>query len=348
MKSSLNRPGAAAPAVELAGVAAHLPATQRTSAEVEERITAASPASLSCPPGIVERMTGIRSRRVLPDDEQASDLAAHAVRKLLAETGTDPAQVDLLIFGSASQDCIEPATANIVAAKTSLQCPVLDTKDACNSFLKGVQVAEALVATGQSRCALVAVGETPSRAIRWAVRDLDQLRTSFAGYTFSDAGAAVLLRPSSAPGRGIRYRRFASHSRFWDVGTLPGGGSMHPRDPEHSYFHGDGSHLKEVFASIGAGIVEEALAALGTSFDDYARVLVHQVTGPFLDAFVAATGVPESKLVRLVEDLGNMAAATLPVQLAVALQRGEVAHGDDVLVVGLAGGASLGVLALAL
>jgi 3-oxoacyl-[acyl-carrier-protein] synthase-3 len=336
------------PRVEIAGVVAHLPPAVRTSAEVEERITAASP-GFSCPPGIVTAMTGIRSRHVLPDDEQASDLAAHAVRKLLAGTGADASDVDLLVFGSASQDCVEPATANMVAAKTDLACPVLDTKDACNSFLKGVQVAEALIATRQSRCAVVAVGETPSRAIRWRIRDLDQLRMSFAGYTFGDAGAAVLLR-SAAPGtgRGIRYRQFASHSRFWDVGTLPGGGSMHPRDPEHSYFHGDGSRLKEVFASIGAGIVEQALAATGTTYDDYERVLVHQVTGPFLDAFLAETGVPPGKVVRLVEDLGNMAAATLPVQLAVALERGELVVGDDQHVVGLAGGASLGVLALTL
>ena len=47
----------------------------------------------------------------------ASDLAVAAAAKLLADQGLDIAGVDLLVFASASQDMIEPATAHIVAAR---------------------------------------------------------------------------------------------------------------------------------------------------------------------------------------------------------------------------------------
>ncbi|MEU3660316.1 hypothetical protein AB0E77_11200 [Streptomyces sp. NPDC032940] len=45
---------------------------------------------------------------------------------------------------------------------------------------------------GRARRALVVTGETPSRAVRHAPSGPGQLRDGFAGYTFGDAGAAVV------------------------------------------------------------------------------------------------------------------------------------------------------------
>src|SRR5699024_9566564 len=129
---------------------------------------------------------------VLPDGEDASDLAVAAARTLLAEhPGT---AIDLLIFASASQDMVEPATSHIVAHKLGLDSvPVMDVKNACNSVLNGIEVAEALVATGRYRTVLVASGEAPSRAVRHDVPDRATYALSAPGYTMSDAGAAVLV-----------------------------------------------------------------------------------------------------------------------------------------------------------
>ena len=72
----------------------------------------------------------------------------------------------------------------------------MDIKNACNSFLNGMQVAEALIQTGQYSKALVVSGEIPSRTVRWKIRDFNELKSSFLGYTFGDAGAAVVLERS--------------------------------------------------------------------------------------------------------------------------------------------------------
>jgi 3-oxoacyl-[acyl-carrier-protein] synthase-3 len=317
----------------VAGAAAYLPEGRRTSDELEARIRRESP-GVSFPPGIVELVTGIRTRAVAADHEQTSDLAAAAGR-------------DALLFAAASQDLAEPATANLVQEKIGTNCPVFDVKNACNSFICGVQIGEALIAAGTHRTVLVTVGEIPSRGIKWRVRDREDLRLSFPGYTFGDAGAAVVL--TAAEGRrGIFYRSFRTVSRFWDIGTLPGGGSMHPRGDEWTYFRGDGSRLGEAFASVGPGILHDALDATGTGIDDYARFFVHQVTMPFLKRFVRQTGVPEERLVVTLPELGNIAAATMPVQLAIAYGRGEIGRGDLVAWVGLAGGISIGVLLMEL
>ncbi|TDD90514.1 3-oxoacyl-ACP synthase III family protein [Actinomadura rubrisoli] len=325
----------------ITAVAAHLPERTVTSAEVEARV-AAGGGGYRPPPTIVERMTGIRARHVMGAGEQASDLAVAAARRVLAERGLGPDRLDLLIFGSASQDLVEPATAHIVAAKLGAGCPVFDVKNACNSFLNGLQMADALIRTGQYERVLVCTGESPSRAVRWKVRDRAQFADAFAGYTLSDGGAAMMVE--AAPDGGIFYRDFAAVSSAWRVGTLPGGGSMHPRDPEYGYFSGDGRRLKDVFVASGPELFDTALQKTGLIWDDFAIVAVHQVTVRYLETLRGTLGIPADRLVVTLPEHGNVASASLPLQLATALAEGRCGPGDRVALVGLAGGISLGVV----
>jgi 3-oxoacyl-[acyl-carrier-protein] synthase-3 len=294
------------------------------------------------PARIVERVSGVRHRHVAADDEVASDLAVAACLKVLANAGTDPAGIDLLLFGSASQDMAEPATAHVVAAKLGLACPVMDVKNACNSLLNAVQVADALIAAGQHDRVLVCTGEVPSRAIRWRVRDGDQFAESFPGYTLSDGGAAILIVRSAEPG--ILHVRFTADSTAWDIGTLPGGGSAHPRDIEYTYFRADGARLRAAFQRLDTTLLPDALAATGLGWDDLAVICAHQVTVADLHRFTAATGIPPAKLVVTLPEHGNLASVTLPLQLATAIEQGRCGPGDTVALIGLAGGISLGIM----
>ncbi|GAA0838891.1 ketoacyl-ACP synthase III [Streptosporangium amethystogenes subsp. fukuiense] len=311
----------------ITGVATYLPERTMSSADVERRIEGYVPYG-----GVVERLTGVRRRHVARDDQQASDLAAEAAR------GLDHSGVDLLVFASASQDMVEPATAHIVAAKLGLSCPVFDIKNACNSMINGIQIAEALILSGAYRKVLVCSGEIPSRAIRWRVRDRAQFVDSFAGYTMSDTGAAVTVAADME--RGIFYRDFAADSTAWAVGTLPGGGSAHPRDPEYSYFRGDGRRLKEAFEMIGPDIFLNALKRTGLTWDDFAIVAVHQVALPYLRFLAQVLGIPADRLVVSLPEHGNCASTTLPLQLALGGWR----PGDRVALLGLGGGISTGVI----
>jgi len=318
----------------IGGVAVHLPERRMTSDEVERAIGPYRP-----PAGIVTRLTGITARHVMAEHEQASDLAVAAARKLLAETGTAADEIDLLLFASASQDMVEPATAHIVAAKLDLRCPVMDVKNACNSVLNGLEVATAMVETGRYRRVLVASGEAPSRAVRWQVPNLGTFLRSFAGYTLSDAGAALLV----TPGEGILASAFTADSRHWPAGTLGTGGSAHPRDLDRTYFAMDAGRIKKAFLAIGTGILDDTLAGHGLTWADMAVVCVHQVSRSYLDVFAERAGVPRDKLVVTVAEHGNMASASLPVQLVTAIELGRAGPGDLVALVGLAGGVSLGI-----
>lgn len=331
----------------LAGVAVHLPERRVSSADVEGRVGATS-AAFTPPPGLIRRLTGIESRHMMDDDEQASELAVAAARKLLADTGTPVEEIDLLIFASASQDMVEPATAHIVAAKLKLTCPVMDVKNACNSVLNGIEVADALITSGRYRQVLVVSGEAPSRAVRRGVGSLAGQLRAFPGYTLSDGGAAMLLTADAPPGTGVLATAFTADSWHWEAGTLAAGGSRHPREVEHTYFAMDGARLKVAFLAVGTGILDPTLTRLGLGWTDLAVVGVHQVSLPYVEVFAERAGVPAGRLVITVAEHGNVASVSLPLQLATAAAHGRCGPGDLVALVGLAGGVSPGIAVLGL
>ncbi|GHF54879.1 3-oxoacyl-ACP synthase [Streptomyces mashuensis] len=321
--------------VGITGVGADLPRRAVTSEQLRQRVTAAS--GLPLPAGVFERATGIRSRRTAADDEYASTLALRAARRALDRAGLDPLDVDLLVFASATRDMTEPATAHIVQAALGSRGHALDVTNACNSFVNGIDVARSMIMAGRARRALVVTGETPSRAVRHDPAGPAAFRDAFAGYTFGDAGAAVVLEPVARGG--ILDVDTETHSEHWQVGGIPGGGSRHPRGDEHTYFRGDGRALRDVFEKVGTSVLDRVRHRTGLDRTDFRHVLVHQVTVPYLERFAELSGVPRDRLVVTVPELGNIASATLGVQLD-RVHDG-LRTGDRVLFVGLGGGISI-------
>ncbi|MDJ0335941.1 3-oxoacyl-[acyl-carrier-protein] synthase III C-terminal domain-containing protein [Salinibacterium sp. G-O1] len=329
-----------AASARIAAVGVYLPEHTRTTAETERQLRALNP-TLNLATGLIHRLTGVDTVHLRPAGWQCSDLAVAASTVALAES---PGPIDLLIFASASQDLVEPATSHIVAAKLGLECPVMDVKNACNSVLNGMQVAEALIASGQYRRVLVACGEEPSLGVRWQVSSHDQFIRSFPGYTMSDGGAAVILEATDDPHTGILDSSFIAVSSNWNVGTLSIGGSLNPRDAELSYFDMDGAALQKAFLDLGPQPVLDILGRNRLSWDDIDLVAIHQVALPYLPPIFDRLGVAQGKSVITVADHGNLASVTLPLQLSLAKASGQVGPGSLVLLIGLAGGISLGLM----
>jgi 3-oxoacyl-[acyl-carrier-protein] synthase-3 len=334
----------------IAGLGIFLPETTRRTADTEKRLRSGNP-HVRLATGLITRMTGVHTVHVRPDGWEASDLAVAAARTALEQS---PGPVDLILFASASQDLVEPATSHIVAAKLGTQLidpatPVMDVKNACNSVVNAMQVADALIRSGQYRRVLIASGEGPSVAVRWELRDHDEFIRSFPGYTMSDGGAALVLEANdAADGPGILATKFVAASRHWSVGTLPGGGTMRPHDPDAAYFDMDGRALQQAFLELGPEPVLSLLAEHGWTWDDFDLVAIHQVALPYLPPIFDRLGVPDDRTVLTIAEHGNLASVTLPLQLHLARERGMVRDGSRVLLIGLAGGISLGLVVVQL
>ncbi|MEV8094776.1 3-oxoacyl-ACP synthase III family protein [Kitasatospora sp. NPDC085879] len=317
---------------------AHLPEHRQSTRAIEERMRRSSP-GLRIPDGLIERTFGLRERTLARPEDLPSDLAARAATGLLHQAGLDPGDIDLLLFAAVSADVREPANAHIVAAKTRLTCPAFDVSNACNGILNALQVADALIRTGQHRRVLVTCGETLTRLSRWHLTRAT-LRTGLTSLTGADAGAALLLEASDVPG--IRASAFWANSEGWPAATL--------FDPHHAPGQSQGLHVDSdrLLASF-LGLDEQARLWLKEQRVDVRALdllCVHQPSVPFADTFCRRMGADPAQVVATFPTIGNAAAASLPLQLALATEQGRLRPGTEVALFGLASGASAGVMLL--
>jgi 3-oxoacyl-(acyl-carrier-protein) synthase III len=324
---------------KIISVASYLPERSFKIDEIEDRIKASSEAK-HLPVAAIRRLTGVERVYHREEGVDASDLAANAGRTALQRANLTVNDIDLLIFASASQDLVEPATGHIVSYKLGGKMPVMDVKNACNSFLNGIQVADALIRSGSYKKVLIVSGETPTGAIRWNNRSKAEFSSSFPGFSMSDAGAGMVLSSDSKPG--VHNIAFSAHSDKWDVGMLETGGSRAVRDIDATYFNIDGRRLYEAFCELGPEIIQSTLAEANMSWDDFKFVAVHQVSSVYMQTIADTLKLPLHLVIETVKSYGNMASASMPLQLELALEQGRVKEGDHFAFVGFGGGISTG------
>lgn len=324
----------------IAAVSHHFPKQTLSSAALEELI---SKESLYHPPGgLIESITGIKERYVSGAEEYNSTMAIAACQKLFEDNKSiKKSDIDLLIFASAGQDMLEPATAHIVQKEVGTDCPVLDVTNACNSFLNALQIADAFVRNSTYRNVLIATGEVSTKSAKLAVRDKRDFRQSFPAYTFSDIGTAAVVSESKSPDEGIIDFSFTAKSEYWDAAIMAGGGSRFLKSNE-PYFRGSGRKLKDAFDTIGPVFIKNFLNKHFLTSCDIEHAFVHQVSLPYLHEFMKACDFNDRQVEQTISWCGNVAAASLPLAWSLRHERKELKKGDKVLLIGLAGGISLG------
>jgi 3-oxoacyl-[acyl-carrier-protein] synthase-3 len=104
------------------------------------------------------------------------------------------------------------------------------------------------------------------------------------------------------------------------------------------YIHMDG---KEVFRRAVRIMVESAqksLAKAGLSVDDVKLCVPHQANLRIIDAACRSLGIPLERTAIVLPETGNTSAASIPLALFDAADRGRLQNGDIVLLVGFGAG----------
>ncbi len=288
---------------------------------------------------LLEKLFGSKTRRFAGTEMQVSDLACKAAKKIVQKQDVP---IDLLIFAAASSDLIEPATANIVQAKLGLNCPVMDIKNACNSFVSAIHVASAFIESGVYHNVLIVCGEKLSEVINYNPRSNQHLMRCLAGYSLGDAGAAMLIGRNGSGGK-IVYQKFNSWGEYWNLCTIEGGGSLAYRDYDKYFFECDTRHLRTAFFDKMALFVAQCLAEANWEIPQIDCVVSHQISKSTTVQMATYLKIPTDKFVTTFSRYGNTAAATIPLALHEAIAERKLKKGDKVMLLGLAAGISLSV-----
>jgi 3-oxoacyl-[acyl-carrier-protein] synthase-3 len=248
-------------------------------------------------------------------------------------------ELDIIVVATASPDRLLPSAAvDLQAALGASRAAAFDIGAACSGFIYGATVAEGMIAMGNADTALVVGVEKLSGIMDWTDRSTCVL--------FGDgAGAAILKR--SKQGRGIISTFVRSDGALGDLLCRPSGGVARPFSAEvleerSQYIKMNG---REVFKNAVRSMSEAATRALDAAKltgADIDLMIPHQANVRIIEATAKHANISMDKVYVNVDRFGNTSAASVPIALDEAIERGVIDEGSTVLLVAFGAGFTWG------
>lgn len=290
---------------------------------------------LGLPENLLQRVAGVYARRNWDTPTDFMEGAAEAGRKVLANTGIDPADIGLMINTSVTRESLEPSVAVTVHNGIGLQPQAMnfDVTNACLGFVNGMTIAATMIDSGAISYALVVAGEDASRVQEATIDRLnrpditrEEYLEEFASLTLgSGAVAAVLGRADEHP-EGHRILGGVTRAATWNHALCVG---------DHNGMFTDTKGLLENGMELVTAAWEEAHAD-GWNWQNMDRYVMHQVSNIHTNSIAKAAELDMDRIPKSYPELGNVGPASLPITLAREVDTLE--KGDRILCMGVGSG----------
>ncbi len=284
---------------------------------------------------IVER-TGIRSRHIADDSQNASDLALEASLRAIAAAGIPAGKIDLIILATSTPDYIFPSTACLLQSRLGVSgAAAFDVQAVCSGFVYALTMAEKFIQSGSHRCALVVGTEVFSRILDWNDRGTCVL--------FGDGAGAVILEASDE--QGILASALHADGSYHGILEVPGnicGGKV----VGQPFVKMDGPAVFKFAVKVLAEVAQEVLNRADMNAGEIDWLIPHQANIRIIQSTAKKLGLPMEKVITTVDRHGNTSAASIPLALDTAVRDGRIKRGDTLMLEGVGGGFTWGALLL--
>ena len=288
--------------------------------------------------GLLEGLSGIKSRRLWEEGFKPSDAATLAAEKALEESGVDRNDLGILINSSVCRDYIEPSTACIVHGNLNLPsaCLNFDMGNACLAFINAMDVVSGMIAQGRIKMGMIVDGESSRNVLDATMKRLKNpelteaaFRENFATLTLGSGSAAIILGSAEAFPDAPRYRggvhlAATEHSQLC-LGTEE---SM-KTDTKKLLIHG---------LELAGKTFAKATQTMGWSPSELDELVLHQVSKVHTEQLCAMLGLDVEKALKIYPTHGNVGPASVPIVLSKAVEAGRVQKGSRVGLLGIGSG----------
>ena len=278
--------------------------------------------------------TGMKERRI--SHVPGMELAITASHRAIACAGLQGPDIELVIYGSCSNDETVPNSASGVQQRIgAVNAASFDVNTACTSFMYGLSIGSAMIKTGIVKNALVIGVELISQYMDWDDRNVAVL--------FGDGAAAMVLQACDQES-GIMAEKLQCYADARQILRVRGMGTMYANLGVQfgiTQWDFDG---QEIFRKAVQGMSDASLDVMRrcqVTMEDIALVVPHQANLRIIDAVAKRAGAGPDKLFLTVQKYGNMSSATAPVALVEAVEQGRVPPGGLVLMPAFGGGLTL-------
>ncbi|WP_027927710.1 3-oxoacyl-ACP synthase III family protein [Amycolatopsis benzoatilytica] len=288
----------------------------------------------------IDTRTGVQQRRYADEGTTTSDLAVLAAKQVINQAPAESGDLEMIIVATSTPDQPQPSTAAIVQGKLGLPgIAAFDVNAVCSGFVYSLTVANAMLSNrDDGRTALVVGAEMYSRIMNRT----DPKTVSL----FGDGAGAALLGPVP-DGYGIRSCRISADGQYRDYVEVPAGGTRQPidaaaREAGRHLFHMQGRPVRDYALATFPKVIKEVLADGGLDAADVGRFIFHQANTRLVEECGRQMGLDPDRVPLTAPEVGNTAAASIPLALHWEHQRRPFRRGEHLVLAAVGGGMTAG------
>jgi 3-oxoacyl-[acyl-carrier-protein] synthase-3 len=296
----------------------------------------------------IQERTGIKERRhIVRGEDTTTTMGVKAAKIAIERAGISKDDIDFIIFATLSPDYYFPGPGVLVQRDLGIKTVgALDVRNQCSGFVYAISIADQYIKTGMYKNVLVIGSEVHSQGLDMTTRGRG------VSVIFGDgAGAAVISREEDLS-KGILSTHLHSEGQHAEelIVKAPGMGGrwvndiLKDNDPnDESYLpYMNGQFVFKNAVVRFAEVINEGLQVNNLNVSDIDMLIPHQANLRISQFIQHKFQLPDDKVYNNIERYGNTTAASIPIALTEAWEKGRIKSGDLVILAAFGSGFTWG------
>jgi 3-oxoacyl-[acyl-carrier-protein] synthase III len=292
----------------------------------------------------IQERTGIQERRhVIRGEDTTTSMGVKAATIAIERSGVAKEDIDFIVFATLSPDYYFPGPGVSVQKELGLKTiGALDVRNQCSGFVYALSVADQYIKTGMYKNVLVIGSEVHSTGLDMTDRGRG------VSVIFGDGAGAALLSREEDLSKGILSTHLHSEGQHAEELVLiaPGMGKrwvtdiLAENDPnDESYFpHMNGQFVFKNAVVRFSEVIMEGLEANNLEVSDIDMLIPHQANLRIAQFIQNKFKLTDDQVYNNIQKYGNTTAASIPIALTEAWEKGKIKEGDTVVLAAFGSG----------
>ncbi len=296
----------------------------------------------------IQERTGIKERRhIIRGEDTTTSMGVKAAEIAIQRANVAKEDIDFVIFATLSPDYYFPGPGVLVQRDLGLKTVgALDVRNQCSGFVYAISIADQYIKTGMYKNILVIGSEVHSTGL-----DMSDKGRGVSVIFGDGAGAAVLSREEDL-NKGILSTHLHSEGQHAEELALiaPGMGKrwvtdiIADNDPnDESYFpYMNGQFVFKNAVVRFSEVINEGLQANDLQISDIDLLVPHQANLRISQFIQQKFKLSDDQVYNNIMNYGNTTAASIPIALTEAWEKGKIKSGDVVVLAAFGSGFTWG------
>ncbi len=296
----------------------------------------------------IQERTGIKERRhIIRGEDTTTSMGVKAAEIAIQRANVAKEDIDFVIFATLSPDYYFPGPGVLVQRDLGLKTVgALDVRNQCSGFVYAISIADQYIKTGMYKNILVIGSEVHSTGL-----DMSDKGRGVSVIFGDGAGAAILSREEDL-NKGILSTHLHSEGQHAEELALiaPGMGKrwvtdiIADNDPnDESYFpYMNGQFVFKNAVVRFSEVINEGLQANNLLVSDINLLVPHQANLRISQFIQQKFKLSDDQVYNNIMNYGNTTAASIPIALTEAWEKGKIKSGDVVVLAAFGSGFTWG------